>query len=258
MNSLIEAIVTGVLQGALEWLPISSEGNLVILLSQLFRFNAEDTLNTAIFLHLGTALAAIIYFRKKVLSILMWSTPKEKDLFIKLFIMTMLTGVVGAPIFIYLIISTSLGELLLAITGIALIATGILQREVNEATQSEAELTWPLSIILGIAQGLAIIPGISRSGLTTAILLFSGFDGEKAFKTSFLMSIPASIAASLGLILMGEVKLEYYLGLATIVAAITGYITIDQLLKVARKVNLWKICVGLGILALLAWLPNLL
>ena len=127
MDSVIAAIITGILQGVLEWLPVSSEGNLVILLSQMFGYSVEETLNTAIFLHLGTGVAALIYFREQVWGILTMSSQENKDMFYKLFAMTMLTGLVGFPIFMFLNISVAIGEALLALTGVALIITGILQ-----------------------------------------------------------------------------------------------------------------------------------
>ena len=68
---------------------------MVILLSQVFGYSVEDTLNTSIFLHLGTGLAALLYFRNEVFRILTWKTPEDKAMFMKLFVMTMLTGGIG-------------------------------------------------------------------------------------------------------------------------------------------------------------------
>ncbi len=257
MDSLTASIVSGLLQGLLEWLPVSSEGNMVILLTQLFGYGVEETLNTSIFLHLGTGLAALIYFREPVQNILLMKTPEDRDMFYRLFVMTGLTGLVGFPIFMFLNISASLGEALLALTGFALIVTGLLQRQASKSTNEGSELSWPLTILLGVAQGLAIIPGLSRSGITTSIMLFKNFDGEEAFRVSFLMSIPASFAAALGLMLVKGFQPDAYSGLAALIAAVVGYLTIGRLLALARKVSFWKICVGLGALSILAWLPNL-
>jgi undecaprenyl-diphosphatase len=257
VDSVIAAIVSGLLQGILEWLPVSSEGNMVILLSQLFGYNVEDTLNTAIFLHLGTGIAAFIYFREPILKILTMSTPEDKNMFYKFFVMTMLTSLVGFPLFIYLNISVAFGEALLALTGFALIITGVLQRKAIKAEKNGAELSWSLSVILGVAQGLAIIPGLSRSGLTTSIMLFSDFDVEQAFRTSFLMSIPVSFAAAFGLMIVEGFQPDQNSAVAALIACLVGYLTIDQLLTFARRISFWKICVGLGALAIIAWLPNL-
>lgn len=230
---------------------------MVILLTQLFGYGVEETLNTSIFLHLGTGMAALIYFREPVLNILLMKTPEDKDMFYRLLVMTGLTGLVGFPIFMFLNVSASIGETLLALTGIALILTGLIQREASKSKKDGSELSWPITILLGVAQGLAIIPGLSRSGLTTSIMLFKNFDGENAFRVSFLMSIPASFAAALGLFLVKGFQPDAYSGLAAIVAALTGYLTIGRLLALAREMSFWKICVGLGALSILAWLPNL-
>ena len=257
MDSLIASIAAGFLQGLLEWLPVSSEGNMVILLTQMFGYGVEETLNTSIFLHIGTGIAALVYFKEPVLSILLMRTPEDKDMFYRLLVMTGLTGLIGFPIFMFLNVSASIGEALLALTGIALILTGLLQRQASKSSKDGSELSWPLTILLGVAQGLSIIPGLSRSGLTTSIMLFKNFDGEDAFRVSFLMSIPASFAAALGLMLVNGFQPDAYSGLAALVAALVGYLTIGRLLALARDMSFWKICVGLGALSILAWLPNL-
>ena len=133
----------------------------------------------------------------------------------------------------------------------------ILETDPNKK-QAGFELSWPLSIALGAAQGLSIIPGLSRSGLTTSILLFSDFTGEEAFRVSFLMSIPTSFAAAFGLMLVEGFRPDVMSALSTVVAATISYITIDTLLELAHRINLWKICVYIGTLAIIAWLPNLI
>ena len=257
MNSLIESVIIGLLQGLLEWLPVSSEGNMVIVLVGVFGLSAEETISTVIFLHIGTGLAALVYFRKEVYDILIGRTADQADLRLKLFIITLLTGLVGFPIYMWLNISLAIGEILLALTGIALIITGLLQRQAAQQEQTGSELTWPISIILGAAQGLAIIPGLSRSGLTTSIMLFKNFTGEEAFRISFLMSIPASFAAAFGMMIVDGFTPDPLAALSALIAAIVGYLAIDALLKLARRMSFWKICIGLGALAVLAWLPNL-
>lgn len=257
MNSVIESIFIGLLQGLLEWLPVSSEGNLVLVLVNVFGFNAEETISTAVFLHIGTGLAALLYFREEVIKILLGKTPMYSDLRYKLFIMTILTGLVGFPLYLWINISTGIGELLVALTGIALIITGLLQKQAAKQEQTGSELTWPISLLLGAAQGFAIIPGLSRSGLTTSIMLFRNFTSEEAFRISFLMSIPASFAAAVGMMIVEGFTPDPLSGLAAIVAAVTGFLAIDALIKLARRTSFWKICIGLGTLAVLAWLPNL-
>ena len=257
MNSLLDSIIIGFLQGLLEWLPVSSEGNLVIVLVGVFGLSAEETISTAIFLHIGTGLSALVYFRKEVYDILIGRTADQADLRLKLFLITLLTGLFGFPIYMWLNISLAIGEILLALTGLALIITGLIQRQAAQQDQTGSELTWPISLILGTVQGLAIIPGLSRSGLTTSIMLFKNFTGEEAFRISFLMSIPASFAAAFGMMLVDGFTPDPLAAFSALIAAIVGYIAIDALLSLARRISFWKICIGLGAVAVLAWLPNL-
>jgi undecaprenyl-diphosphatase len=258
VNSLIESIVVGLFQGILEWLPVSSEGNLLIILSILFGLKPEEAFNTAIFLHIGTGLAALVYFRAEVFKIVRARTKRYSDLRIKLLTITTITGVIGFPIFMWLNVSIVYGEFLLTLTGLALIITGLLQREAAKQEQDGSNLSWSLSIILGVAQGLAIIPGLSRSGLTTSIMLIKNFSGENAFQISFLMSIPVSFAAAFGLMIVEGLTPDPFLAFATLTAAVTGYLVIDKLIEISRRISFWKICVILGVLAVITWLPTFL
>lgn len=258
MNSLLGSIIIGFLQGVLEWLPVSSEGNLVIILVSYFGLNTEETISTAIFLHIGTGFAALVYFKEKVIKILMGNSEEYADLRSKLIVMTGLTGIVGFPIFMWMNISVIYGELILALTGLALIITGLLQRNAGKRKQDKSKVSWSTSIILGAVQGLAIIPGLSRSGLTTSILLMKNFKGEEAFHISFLMSIPASFAAALGLMIVDGFNPDLYAMLSAGVSALIGYFTIDSMLKLSQRISFWKICIGLGTIAILAWVPSFL
>jgi len=257
--SLLEAAIIGVLQGVLEWLPVSSEGNITLFLVSVLSLDPSETLGLAVFIHLGTGLAALIYYRKESWSILVGATEKEKDMRLRLFVMTGLTGAVGLPIYVYLNVSVAVGEALLALTGLALIATGLMQRREDVAGGRDASsLSWPETVALGVLQGLAIIPGLSRSGVTTSTMLLRGLRSDEAFNVSFIMSIPASFAAGLGLMLIDGFQVTTGALVAAVVSAVVGYMTIGALIGFAQKTSFWKICVGLGSLTLLAWAPNLI
>jgi undecaprenyl-diphosphatase len=259
MVSLLEAAIIGVLQGVLEWLPVSSEGNITLFLVSVLGLDPSETLGLAIFLHLGTGLAALVYYRKESWDILIGATEGEKDMRSRLFVMTGLTGAVGLPIYVYLKVSATVGEALLALTGLALIATGLMQKRAEVTGERDASsLSWPETMALGVLQGLAIIPGLSRSGITTSTMLLRGLRSDEAFKVSFIMSIPASFAAGLGLMLIDGFQVTTGALVAIVVSAVVGYMTIGALIGFAKKTSFWKICVGLGSLALLAWVPNLL
>lgn len=259
MVSPVEAAVIGVLQGVLEWLPVSSEGNLTLFLVSVLGLEPSETLGLAVFLHLGTGLAALVYYREESWRILIGTTEKDRKMRLRLFVMTGLTGAVGLPIYVYLNFSASVGEALLALTGLALVATGLIQRRGGVAGERDASsLNWSETAALGVLQGLAIIPGLSRSGVTTSTMLLKGLRSDEAFRVSFLMSIPVSFAAGLGLILIDGFQVTAGAVVAVVVSAFVGYATIGALIGFAEKTSFWKICVGLGSLALLAWAPSLL
>jgi undecaprenyl-diphosphatase len=110
------------------------------------------------------------------------------------------------------------------------------------------------SIILGVAQGFAIIPGLSRSGLTTSALLFRGFSPEKSFRISFLLSIPTMIIGEIGLLFLKGVFFSSYVLISLLVSFIVGYFTIDLLLKFARRINFSYFCFVIGFIYILVFL----
>lgn len=259
MVSYFDAIIIGVIQGIVEWLPISSEGNLIIIMLSLFDLDPIAALKYALFLHLGTGIAATIYFRKEILELLSAETDEMKKFRLQLTIITLVTGIIGLPIWMVLKFSSNFGELLLALTGTALVITGLIQRKTNEiATKTSTELSIYESLALGIAQGLAIIPGLSRSGITSSILLFRGFSGEESFKISFLMSIPASFGAAALIILFEGFDITINSTVSLITTFIIGIISIDVLLKMVKKISFWKLCVILGLIALGSYVSSFL
>jgi undecaprenyl-diphosphatase len=256
--SLKEAIIAGILQGILEWLPISSEGNLVIFLNGLLGLEATDTLLFVIFLHLGTGLSALFYFRREIISIILARNRETRLTLYRLILITLVTGIIGFPIFYFLSVSPYFGETLLGITGLALIFTGLIQKNRGSKGYKQLqELNWSETIGLGIVQGIAIIPGFSRSGATTSFLLFRDFKGEDAIRFSFLMSIPASFAAVFGMLLIDNYTISTEAVISLLSTIIVGYFTIDLLIKVAGKISFWQICLVLGIISIFAFLPSL-
>ena len=107
------------------------------------------------------------------------------------------------------------------------------------------------SVLLGIVQGFAAFPGLSRSGLTLSALIFRGFEMTRAIKLSFLMSIPAVLAAEIGLVLSGDVTYDAGAISGVVAAFVFGLLTIGVLLKIATRVAFWQFCIFLGVLSLL-------
>ncbi|OGD44199.1 hypothetical protein A3K69_07295 [Candidatus Bathyarchaeota archaeon RBG_16_57_9] len=255
----MEAVVFGALQGVLEWLPVSSEGNLVLLMVAWLGLSPSETLRSAVLLHLGTGAAALAYYRAEVVRIALGVDEGYRRLRLLLMAMTLVTGAVGLPVYLLLNLSLAQGEALLALTGLALVATGLMQRGREGAgRRGSDELSWAEALGLGVVQGLSIIPGLSRSGVTTTLLLLRGYSPSESLRVSFLISIPASFAASLGLMLIEDVAVTQASLISVSVAALVGFVALGALVRVAERVSFWKICVGLGAVALLGLVPGLL
>ena len=255
----LKALMLGLLQGILEWLPISSQGNLVVLAMLFMNLEPLEALNFSVYLHLGTGIAALFYFRKEVIDILRRRSENSRDLFKFLFITTLITGLIGFPIFAFVKVVSFYGELLLALTGIALLAMGVMQKNQKDYDSRDSKkFTLSDGIIMGFAQGLSAIPGLSRSGITTSVLLLKGFSGNEALKISFLMSIPAVFTASAGLALIeGIPTIDLNIIFGLLASFLSALISIGILLKIAKRIEFWKLCVVLGTIAIIAVLPYL-
>ncbi len=256
---VLDAALFGIIQGIFEWLPVSSQGNLVLLMVSLFGYSSGEAVSYSIFLHTGTMLAALVYLRKDVRNILE-SLPRyrvnyegKNGLVSFLIMATVITGIVGYPIYIYLEASPFAGEMFIGLVGAALIFTGLVQRTVKgSGSKTGKDLNLKDTVLLGIAQGLSVIPGVSRSGITTSSFLFRNYDSSSALKLSFLMSIPAIIIAEIGMGLTGGIP---SIGIADALTGIAfsfafGMLTIHALIRIARRFAFWKFCIILGIIAL--------
>jgi undecaprenyl-diphosphatase len=252
-------IILGILQGLFEWLPISSQGNLVLLSTLFLGLQPIDAINYAIFLHTGTLLSVLVYFRRDINNIV-WNLKKYKPRFDSddnrlisfLIISTFVTGVVGFATYTSVTMAALTGELFIGVVGISLIITGLLQKYSKGLSDFYRKLNFNDSILLGLLQGISVIPGISRSGITVSGFLLRNYTAEKALKYSFLMSIPAILAAEIGLVILNGIPNipmgDALLGL--LAAFFTGLASIHVLLRVAQKVKFWKFCIVIGVLAL--------
>jgi len=247
------ALIVGLLQGALEWLPISSQGSLVLLMVALLGLDPVDALSLSVYLHLGTGFAALAYFRRDIMRILRPSSEIDQQMFRFLAIVTVVTGVVGLPLFLFARMASIYGETLLGLTGVALISTGMVERTARRrGTRTAETLSLGEGTLLGVVQGFSAIPGVSRSGITTSTLMLRGFSGEAAFRISFLMSIPAAFAAAVGLAVIGGTPpLGFSFLVAVAASFFSALFSMDLLLRFARRVRFWRLCVVLGVLALL-------
>ena len=264
MENLIEQIVLGIAQGITEWIPVSSEGMIVLIKTMVFGHEGplEEIISEALFLHLGSVLAATIYFRSDITRLFFALFKKEdsddsvRPLLIFLIISTLISGVLGIILLKTLsgIISqwpASTRILTLAV-GLCLLITGALQLSKKETgSRLTKDLNIKDGILLGIAQGFAALPGLSRSGLTVAALLFRKYGATQSIRLSFLMSIPIVLAGNIVMNMGGnDFQAEHIVGLGF--SFIFSLLTIDVLLKVARKINFGAFVIAVGALVVLS------
>lgn len=182
---MLKYIILGIIQGITEFLPVSSSAHLVIA-QKLFAMRGEEVALSVV-LHLGTCLALITFFFRDILRL--FRDIKTLSLILVVTLITGIIGVAGKDFFESLFSSARLVAVALIFTGIILILT----KKFMDAKRSDLNIKD--AIILGLAQGLAIIPGISRSGTTVSALLFRKLDRQTCFRFSFLASIPAVLGA---------------------------------------------------------------
>jgi len=194
----IQAIILGFIQGVTEWLPISSTGHLRIT-EQLLGLTLPLLFDVT--LHVGTLVVILLFFRKSiklVLTALVKGDFKSEDgrLIPLIIVGTLPTALIG------LVFSNTIEIVFSGLLPIAaaFFTCGIMLYLSKTGQEEKENITYLTALAIGTAQGIALIPGISRSGLTIATALLLGLRGKKAFKFSFLLSIPAVVGA-LGLTL---------------------------------------------------------
>lgn len=198
---ILQSIILGLIQGITEWLPISSTGHLRI--AEHF-FGLSVPLLFDVLLHVATLIVILVYFRgaiKNVFSAL-WKRDfhsQDGKLILPIIIGTIPTALIA------LLVGNELDAYFnsLVLLGAGLIAGGIILVTSKFTTERKDTISYPVAFLIGVMQGISIIPSISRSGLTIAVALLLGIKREVAFKFSFLLSVPAVIGA-LGLTLIQE------------------------------------------------------
>jgi len=250
---MLEAAFWGLIQGLTEFLPISSSGHLV-LVPALLGQDPPD-LATSAMLHLGTLLAVLAYFRREVVEVFTF-TDKGKRLLLLVLIGTIPAGVLGLTLesqFDWLNERPTAVALALFLTGIVLFST----RWLHRGDKVVADASIRDTVIMGLGQAVALIPGVSRSGATISTGLLRGFTHAEAARYSFLLGIPAIAGAGLlkGMDLVDSgagISGDILVGVA--VAAVTGYAAIAFLLRLIGRTGLAPFgiyCMVAGVVALL-------
>ena len=251
MLSSVEILLLSAIQGISEFLPVSSVAHLVII-SKYYEFVNQNLL-IDICLHLGSLIAIIFYFRNDLLHFI-----KNKDFLIKIFVGTIPIIPIG-----YILYETGLVDQLrnIKVIGWMSLIFGILLYISDKSKVSKkinTEFSNKSAIIIGLFQTLALIPGVSRAGITITSGRLLGFDRLDSAKISFFLSIPTLGAASLlgiyNIYKEGSAELNFLAIIAVIFSFIFSYITIALFLKFIQKFSLnifiiYRIALSLFILA---------
>lgn len=241
---VLNAIILGIIQGLTEFLPVSSSGHLEIFKVILGdnKLPNESLLMTVI-LHFATACSTIVVFKDDIKDLILGLFSFEKNdsfWFSVKIILSMVPAVFVGFFFESEIESLFNGNL--TIVGAMLILTGALLFLADKAKPSEKKISFSSSLLVGIAQAIAIIPGISRSGATISTAVILGIDKENAAKFSFLMVVPLIIGKVIKDITSAETIVNnesiFPLIIGFVFAFITGMIACKWMIKLVKNSKL--------------------
>ena len=259
MNELY-SVILGLVQGISEWLPISSKTQILFASTLLFSLPLAVAYAFGLFMEIGSVGSAVVYFRNDIRSLF-----HDRRLVGFLLIVTAFTGLVGAPLY-YLtdkVLSTTPYNIgiPMVLLGLVLIGTGFYIRYSRTRPRIAVgldEMRLKNYIIIGIAQGIAALPGVSRSGMTVSTMLLMGVKPETAFRLSYLAYIPASLGAFFVTLLLSRSQVDTAINvveptgilIAIATSALVGIVVISYLLKFAKKSRIYVIDYVLGTIAL--------
>lgn len=236
MNDILRAALLGGIQGVTEFLPISSSGHL-LLVRRLLGWDGFS-LFFDILLHCATLVVIVWYFRTRLWALMRRATAEEGRLLFSLTITTVVTGVLGLLISRYIPLdSLVLTAYCYGFTAFLVAITALRARVQGDTLRAPSAVSWKVAVVIGLFQGVAVLPGMSRAGATIMIARLCGVERERAFEYSFLASIPAILGALL-LQLVSDTAVFDVSALALLiggaVAAASGYLS----LRILRYLNL--------------------
>lgn len=254
-----DALILGIVQGFTEFLPVSSSGHLELGKALLGDTSVpEESLLFTVVLHFATALSTLVVFRKDawtIISNLLKFEWNEETQFTVKIIISMLPAVAVA-----LLLETELEAFFggkIAFVGAMLIVTAILLLLADRAHHTGKKVTYKSAFIIGIAQAIAMLPGISRSGATISTSVLLGNDKSRAARFSFLMVVPLIFGKIAKDMLSGELTTENtqfdILGVGFVAAFISGLVACSWMITLVRKSKLRYFalyCVVVGLLAI--------
>lgn len=282
--SLLQSIFLGIVQGLTEFLPVSSSGHLAIF-QNIFRIDTGGSVLYDVLLHVGTLAVVLLVYWKDILKLIieffrmagdilvnigmLFSSGRKQPKYRKIirtnyrkFVVLIIVSTIPTGIMGYLgskLISDASSTLI--VPGVCLLVTGILlllSDRKEDCWKIPKDVSYGEGVLIGIAQGFATLPGLSRSGTTIAAATFCGLDRKFAVKYSFILSIPAIVGAAImelsdasGEVVTGQLAGTYAAGM--IAAAVVGYIAIRSMLKIVQNKKLKYFayyCFAAGVLAI--------
>ncbi|HIP32633.1 MAG TPA: undecaprenyl-diphosphate phosphatase [Crocinitomicaceae bacterium] len=259
--SFLEALILGIIQGLTEFLPVSSSGHLEIVKAiQGQELSGESSMMMTVVLHFATALSTVVVFRKDILEIikgLFQFKMNEEFMFALKIVLSMIPAAIVGLLFDDVIEGFFNGQILLV--GVMLIVTGLLLFLADRAKNTNKKVSVSNSIVIGIAQAIAILPGISRSGATIGTSVLLGVDRSKAARFSFLMVVPLIFGKMAKDLMSDDFTTEGVsmsaISIGFIAAFITGIIACTWMIALVKKSKLSYFsyyCFAVGTLAI-AW-----
>lgn len=261
MQEILRAILVGIVQGLTEFLPVSSSGHIEIGQALLGLNYGEYEDQFSVILHAATALSTIIVFRKDIIEIIsgLFKSDKESWMFSLKIILSMIPAAIIGIAFEEQIEALFNGKILLV--GFMLLITGALLFLADRAKNTNKKVGVVDALIIGVAQAIAILPGISRSGSTISTSVLLGIDRSRAARFSFLMVVPLILGKMAKDILDGNMTYTDELLLpfvgAFIGAFITGLFACIWMINLVKKSQLRYFsyyCFAVGIIAIVATL----
>lgn len=235
-----EYVLLGALQGIFEWIPISSQGLITIFSS--FIMTDINSIDFSLFLHLGTMFAVLIFFRKDWINLILL---RDKEL-LRFFIIASVVSLSLGFVVYKTIGDIAIGSGLLFLIGFGLLLTSWFQKKDIRLNMNKDFN----SVIVGLLQGISVIPGVSRSGSTIFGLSLKENDPSEILKKSYIISLPA-VAASTGYIFISNPSISSFPWIALLSSFVFGIISLKVLLDFSKKVNFSKITMTFGILCLI-------
>ena len=263
MHEIIRTVVLGIIQGVTEFLPVSSSGHLEIANYLMGTESVgQKSFMTTVVLHAATALSTIVVFRHDIMSIIkgLFSTIWNEE---KQFTLVVILSMIPA-VFVGLLFEDALESIFtqnLLLVGAMLIITAILLFLADRAKDTDRPVGYTAAIIVGIAQAIATLPGISRSGATISASVLLGIDRTKAARFSFLMVIPLIFGKIAKDFLEGDFHTTEInvvaLGAGFIAAFITGYLACVWMIALVKRSQLSYFSVYCSIVGIIAIIVSL-